>query len=116
MAGRTVITAKFATALSLALVVAGCSSMIDSVPHWAGGEPEGTPQRTANELQTPPVNDRPPPRDAKIITVDEQAKAEKELAAAREVQAKQAVQVKRARQDMLANQPKPPQPAQNPGN
>jgi hypothetical protein len=90
--------------------------MIDSVPHWAGGEPEGTPQRSATEMQTPPVNERPPPRDAKIITVDEQSKIEKELAAAREVQAKQAAQIKRARQDMLANQPKPPQAAQNPGN
>jgi len=90
--------------------------MVDSIPTWAGGEPEGTPQRLATELPTPPVNDRPPPRDTKVITVEEQTKIVKELAAAREVQAKQAAQVKKARQDMLANQPKPPQPAQNPGN
>ena len=118
MAGKTAKAARFATALCLALAAAGCSStaVIDSIPTWAGGEPEGTPQRAANELQTPAVNERPPPRDAKVITVEEQAKAEKELAAAREVQAKQAAQVKKARQEMLANQPKPAQPAQNSGN
>jgi hypothetical protein len=117
LAGQTAIAARFVTALCLALTAAGCSStVVESIPNWAGGEPEGTPQRLATELPTPPVNDRPPPRDTKIITVEEQAKIEKELAAAREVQAKQAVQIKKSRQDMLANQPKPPQPAQNPGN
>jgi len=62
------------------------------------------------------VNERPPARDgSKIVTVEEQAKIERDLAAAREVQAKQAAQVKKDRAGMLANQPKPNAPA-NPAN
>jgi hypothetical protein len=80
---------------------------MDSMPRWAGGEPPGAPQRLATELQYPPVNERPPPRDTKVVTEEEQAKIERELAAARDVQAKKAAQVKKDRAGMLANQPKP---------
>ena len=91
---------KLATALCLALAAAGCStSAIDSIPNWAGGEPQGAPQAAGDRAANiPPVNDRPPTRDTKVVTVEEQAKIEKELAAAREAQAKQAAQVKKDRE------------------
>jgi hypothetical protein len=95
----------------LALAAAGCSSStIDSIPTWAGGEPAGTPQRLATELPYPAVNDRPPARDSKVVSEEEQAKIERELAAAREAQSKQAAQVKKDRAGMLANPPKPNAP------
>lgn len=104
-------------ALALALGTAGCStSAIDSIPAWAGGEPEGAPQRPATEMQYPPVNDRPPPHDTKIVSEEEQAKIERELAAAREAQARRAAQVKKDRASMIANQPKPNAPPAPPGN
>ena len=100
-----------AIALLLALTAAGCSnSTIDSIPSWAGGEPTGTPQRPATEMQYPAVNDRPPARDTKVVSEEEQAKIERELAAAREAQSRQAAQVKKDRAGMLANQPKPNTP------
>jgi hypothetical protein len=99
---------KLATVLHLALAAAGCSSTVaDSIPNWAGGIPENAPPRLATEMQYPPVNDRPPAPETKIVTVEEQAKIEKELAAARAMQAKQAAQVKKDRDAMIANTPKP---------
>jgi hypothetical protein len=100
-----------AVLFAVALAAAGCSTAaVDSIPNWAGGKPETAPPRLANEMEYLPVNERPPARDSKIVTVEEQAKIEKELAAAREVQAKQAAQVKKDRAGMLANQPKPAAP------
>ena len=101
----------------IALSAAGCSSAsVDSIPHWAGGEPPGAPRRLATELEYPAVNERPPPRDTKVVTEEEQAKIERELAAARDAQAKKAAQAKKDRAGMLANKPKPPAPAATPGN
>jgi hypothetical protein len=95
----------------LTLSASGCSTAaVDSIPNWAGGKPEGAPPRLAAEMEYLPVNERPPARDTKIVTVEEQAKIEKELAAARDAQAKQAAQVKKDRAGMLANQPKPAAP------
>jgi hypothetical protein len=109
---------RIAIALVLALATAGCStSAIDAIPVWAGGEPAGTPQRLATELQYPAVNERPPARDTKVVSEEEQAKIERDLAAAREAQAQQAAQVKKDRAGMLANQPKPNMPSAGaPGN
>ena len=102
---------RTAIALMLALTAPGCStSAIDSIPAWAGGEPVGTPERPATEMQYPAVNERPPARDTKVASEEEQAKIERELAAARAAQAKQAAQVKQDRAGMLANQPKPNTP------
>jgi hypothetical protein len=64
------------------------------MPLWAGGEPAGLPARPANIPEFPPVNDRPPPRDTKLITEEEQAKLERELTAARAAQAAEADTVK----------------------
>jgi hypothetical protein len=102
---------RIAVALVLALAAAGCStSAVDSLPAWAGGEPAGPPHRPATELPYPAVNERPPARDTKVVSVEEQQKIEGELTAARAVQAKQAAQVKKDRAGMLANQPKPNTP------
>jgi hypothetical protein len=98
----------------VALAAAGCSSsVVDSVPQWAGGMPENAPARPASVSDYPPVNDRPPPRDSRVVTVEEQAKIERDLAAARDVQARQAAQLKKERANMLANQPKPAAPPAN---
>jgi hypothetical protein len=95
-------------ALSMLVTAAGCSSSaIDRIPTWAGGEPEGTPPRLAAEMEYPPVHDRPPKPATKVVTVEEQAKIEKDLAAARDAQAKRAERIKKDRAIMLANQPKP---------
>jgi hypothetical protein len=100
-----------AIACAVALSAAGCSTTaVDAIPTWAGGKPENTPPRLATEMEYLPVNERPPARDSKIVTVEEQAKIEKELTAARDIQAKQAAQVKKDRAGMLANQPKPAAP------
>jgi hypothetical protein len=100
---------RLTTVLAVALAVSGCAaaSVADSIPNWAGGEPQAAPKRLATELEYPPVNDRPAARDTKIVTVEEQTKMEKELAAARETQAKQAAEVKKDRAKMIANTPKP---------
>jgi hypothetical protein len=103
-----VFTLNVPMAFGLALIAAGCSTTsIDSIPNWAGGEPQGTPPRLATEMETPPVNERPPARDAKVVSVEEQTKIEKELAAAHATQAKQSEQVKKDRATMIANKPKP---------
>ena len=105
---------RMAIALVLALATAGCStSAIDAIPAWAGGEPAGTPQRLATELQYPAVNERPPARDTKVVSEEEQAKIERDLAAARAAQAEQAAQVKKDRAGMLASPPKPNTPPPN---
>ena len=105
---------RLATILGISVAclgVGGCSSSaIDSIPSWAGGEPTGTPERPAATAEYPPVNDRPPPRPAQLVTEEEQAKIERELAAARAAQAKRAQQVRKDRSDMLANSPSPAAP------
>lgn|SRR6476661_7934128 len=86
---------------------AGCSaSHFDSIPNWAGGEPQGVPARPAAEAEYPPVHDRPPPLTTKIISVEEQTKIEKDLAASRDAQAKRAERMKKDRDTMLADKPK----------
>lgn len=79
--------------------------MIDAIPTWAGGEPAGAPDRPTTVAEYPPVNDRPPPRDTKLITEEEQAKAERDLMAARNSQAAEAKGVKDSRDQILGNTP-----------
>jgi hypothetical protein len=92
------------------LTVGGCSSvsLVDSIPSWAGGPVEGTPERPAALAEYPPVNDRPPPRPTKLITEAEQTKLESELIAARAKQDIRAKEVRKGREEMLANPPKLP--------
>jgi hypothetical protein len=51
-----------AAALLLAATLAGCSSVVDSIPHSVGGLPEGVPARPAAPPAYPAVHDLPPPR------------------------------------------------------
>ncbi len=104
--------------LTVALAGGGCSTKtIDSIPNWAGGEPVGTPERPAAQAEYPPVNDRPPPRRTELVTEEEQAKIEQDLAAARAAQAVRAKQVQKDRDQMLANTPQPAaKPANSPSN
>jgi hypothetical protein len=89
-----------------ALVCAGCSTtVIDAIPAWAGGEPAGAPQRPATAAEYPPVNDRPPARDTKLITEQEQSKIEGELTTVRNAQAVQAQDMQKDRAEVLANTP-----------
>jgi hypothetical protein len=51
-----------AAALLLAATLAGCSSVIDTVPQSFGGLPEGTPARPAAQPAYPAVHDMPQSR------------------------------------------------------
>jgi len=112
---------RWAAALAVsaaALAGGGCSSsVIDSIPNWAGGEPAGTPERPAKEAEYPPVNDRPPPRGTELVTEEEQARIKRDLAAARTAQTERAKQVQKDRDEMLANTPQSPvKPTSSPVN
>ncbi len=106
---QTIPLLRLAAALAVsvaALAAGGCSSsLVDSVPSWAGGEPTGTPERPAIPTEYPPVNDRPPARNTKLITEEEQAKLERQLATVRDSQAAQAKEVKKDHNEGLANTP-----------
>ena len=88
--------AALLAAFVAALAAGGCSSsLVDSVPTWAGGESPDTPARPATPPQYPPVNDRPPARATKLISEEEEAKLEHQLTAARDNQAAQAKKLKK---------------------
>jgi hypothetical protein len=66
--------------LSLAGVLAGCTSAtFDSVPTWAGGEPQNLPVRPTTPDAYPPVHDRPPERSAKLASEQDVAKMQQQL-------------------------------------
>jgi hypothetical protein len=98
-----------ATALTLAVAAAaigGCaSSTIDSMPAWAGGEPAGIPERPPIQAEYPAVNERPPARATKLITEEEQAKVERQLATARDSQAVQRPGTRKSRDGNAAAPP-----------
>lgn len=75
----------------LAAGLGGCASMSEkmsgamaSMP--AVGLPANAPERPAEKLEYPPVNDMPPPRTTAVLTGAEQQRLERELVAAREGQ------------------------------
>lgn len=117
MAIKPQVSIKLAVMLCLSLAAAGCSSTaVDSIPQWAGGKPDNAPERPATEMEYPPVNERPPARNSRVVSEEEQAKIERELTAARDAQAKKAAQAKKERDGMLANAPKPVAPKNPPAN
>lgn len=72
-------------------LLAGCSSAtFDSVPVWAGGEPENLPARPTTPAAYPPVHDRPPARSAKLASEQDIAKMQQQLMQARTQQAAEA--------------------------
>jgi hypothetical protein len=85
-------TASLLLALVLsAPFLAGCASMVaDNTPVWAGGEAEGTPARPQAAPDFQPVNDRPPPRDTKLVSDQDLAQMERDLTKARDAQLEQA--------------------------
>ncbi len=77
-----------ALGLSAATVLAACSSasIVDQLPESVGGEPTGTPARSATAYEYPAVHDMPPPRATKTMDEEQEFKAEQDLAAARDRQ------------------------------
>ncbi len=77
-------------AVLLVSLLAACASTFGELPTAVGGLPQGTPEREATPAAYPAVHDMPPPRQATVLTADEQKKATAELAAARDAQDKRA--------------------------
>lgn len=72
-------------ALAAALAIAGCGSSIGSqVPTWAGGASRDVPQRTPAQPTFPDIHHSPPARPTKLISEQEQARIQAELAAIRD--------------------------------
>ena len=95
-----------AAVFAAALALGGCSSaVVDAIPNWAGGEPAAAPARPTATAEYPPVNDRPPPRETQLITVQEQNRLESELTAARAKQAAAAQETQRDRQEVFSSTP-----------
>lgn len=78
-AGRVLLAAALCGPL-----VAGCSLPLGDLP--VVGLPENTPARPETPAAYLPVHDIPAPRDTVVLTPEEQARIEKELAAARDRQ------------------------------
>lgn len=77
---------RIAGAIVLALValpLAACSTMGDSIPANLGGLPATAPERPAAPPVYPAVHDMPPPRDAPMLDEDEQKRLERDLISAR---------------------------------
>ena len=78
--------AMLAALLSAAgALIGGCATgtVADHAPATVGSLPEGAPARPSNPYSFPAVHDMPPPRDEKVLTVEEQRKVEDELVAMR---------------------------------
>ena len=78
-----------AVLLAAAGVLPGCSSVIDQIPTWAGGLPDGVPPRPATQPAYPAVHDMPPARNQTTLSEQEKAKLEEDLVASRERAARQ---------------------------
>ena len=63
----------------LAAALAGCSSVVDNIPHAAGGLPEGTPARPASPVAYPAVHDMPPPRQEGALSEAESKRLREDL-------------------------------------
>lgn len=71
-------------AVLLGPLIAACSLPVSDLP--LVGLPENTPPRPAAPAAYLAVHDIPAPRDSTVLTPEEQARVEKELAAARDRQ------------------------------
>jgi len=68
-----------AAAALLAANLAGCSSVIDNVPHSVGGLPDGTPARAATPPAYPAVHDMPPSRRETALSEAESKRLREDL-------------------------------------
>ena len=66
------------------MLLAACSTAIDSMPSQIGGLAPGTPERRAVPLDYMPVGEAPPARDAKLLSEADRKKLEADLVAERE--------------------------------
>lgn len=73
-----------AMTLFAATLIAGCSSVMSSLPEKMGGLPEGAPARPETPAEYPKVHDMPPKRTDTPLTDKERRRLEIELAAARD--------------------------------
>ncbi len=103
-------TRSVLAALSLAVTLAGCGTVVDAIPQAVGGEPAATPARPATAYSYPAVHDMPPPRADAPMSDEQQAQMEKELIGAREKQeaAAKAEAAADAAQNSAAPAPKKP--------
>lgn len=74
---------QVAAALLLAATLAGCSSVIDTVPTSLGGLPEGVPARPAAQAAYPAVHDVPPPRQDGALSDAESKRLREDLKSTR---------------------------------
>ena len=65
-------------------MLGGCSSVVDHVPSWAGGLPEGVPARPSSAPAFPAVHDMPPPRQDSTLSDAERKRLRKDLNVTRE--------------------------------
>jgi hypothetical protein len=70
--------------LAGAALLSGCSSVVDNIPTWAGGLPEGVPERQATPPPYPAVHDLPAKRDDVALSKTERERLQQELADTRE--------------------------------
>jgi hypothetical protein len=70
---------QVAAALVLAAMLAGCSSVVDTIPTTLGGLPDGTPARPTTETAYPSVHDMPPPRQERALNEADTKRLREEL-------------------------------------
>lgn len=66
-----------------AAMLSGCSSVVDHIPTWAGGLPEGVPERPAKAQPYPPVHEMPLARADVALSEAERKRLLQDLAATR---------------------------------
>ncbi len=99
-----------------ALVLGGCSAtqVLENMPQSMGGLSSDAPKAPETPYQYPAVHDMPQPRDAKLLSDQEQEKLEKDLLSARESQEKAAAADAEAGQTLPPPTPaQPAKPAKN---
>lgn len=70
---------QLAAALLLAATLAGCSSVVDTIPTALGGLPEGVPARPAAPAAYPAVHDMPPSRQDGALSSAESKRLREDL-------------------------------------
>jgi hypothetical protein len=83
MSVRRVLGPPLALAALFGLAGCGGASLGTNVPTWAGGLPADAPSGAAEQPPFPNVYDTPPARPTRLMSEQEQAKTEAELAAIR---------------------------------
>ena len=72
-----------AAAFLLGAMLAGCSSVVDTIPHAMGGLPDGVPARPAAPPAYPAVHDMPPSRQDGALSDAESKRLREDLKSVR---------------------------------